>query len=216
MGGLFNLDNPIFTGIGKFVDIVLVSIIWLIVCIPIITIGPATAALYYVIVKVIRRDRGYIFREFFSSFKSNFKVGALATIILLILSFILYFDYQWANAVEGKSTYVFLAVFNLVAFLSICVGIYMFPVLSRFKVTLKQLIKTSLFMSLKHLPSTILIVLIVAIFAYIGYIIIPAMFLAPGLCCLLVSFLFERIFKKYTPEKSENSEESTRDEWYLE
>lgn len=216
MGNLFNMDNAFFSTISKIVDIVVISLIWFIVCIPIFTIGPATSALYYVIVKVIRRERGYLIREFFSAFKNNFKVGSLATIIVVLAYLILFFDRRWALTLEGVPAYIFLSVFNAMIFIFSCVVIYMFPILSRFKLSLKQLFKNALFMSLKHLPSTILIAIILAVFALATYIIIPFIFLAPGVCCLLISFLFERIFKKYMPEKDENADESGRDEWYLE
>ncbi len=216
MGGFFNMENGFFTTIGKIVDIIIISMIWSLLCIPIITIGPATTALYYTVVKVIRRERGYLIREFFTAFKNNFKVGALSTIILLFMYLILVFDLKWANNLEGTMAYILLSVFNSMIFLLTCVTIYLFPILSRFKISMKQLFKTSLFMSMKHLPSTILIAIIIAVFALGTYIIMPLVFVAPALCCLLVSLLFERIFKKYMPAKSEDEEENTRDEWYLE
>ena len=51
--------------------------------IPIITIGPATAALYYTVVKVVRRNRETVIKSFFHSFKSNLKQGILFTIFYL-------------------------------------------------------------------------------------------------------------------------------------
>ena len=43
MGGFFSFDNPVFHVINKIVDMIIISMIYLIVCIPIITIGPATS-----------------------------------------------------------------------------------------------------------------------------------------------------------------------------
>ena len=37
------------------VDIVGLSILWTFLCLPIVTAGPATAALYYTVVKCLRR-----------------------------------------------------------------------------------------------------------------------------------------------------------------
>ncbi|MDD3173509.1 MAG: YesL family protein, partial [Herbinix sp.] len=76
MGNFFNIDNGFFAFLSKVCDILFLSIIWVAFCIPIITIGPANTALYYATVKVIRRDRGYLFREFFKSFRMNFKRAA--------------------------------------------------------------------------------------------------------------------------------------------
>ena len=86
MGNFFNMDNPLFSILSKVCDMLFISIAFILICIPVITIGPACTALYYVVVKVIRRERGYVFREFFKSFRLNFKrriISVLMTIYLL-------------------------------------------------------------------------------------------------------------------------------------
>lgn len=216
MGSIFNMENGFFTTLGKIVDIIILSIIWFLICIPIITIGPATTALYYTTVKVLRRERGYLMREFFRSFKSNFKMGSLAGIIIIAVFLVLYFDRNFALTIEGTKGFVLLSVFNAMMVLLACVTIYIFPILSRFKMKFFQLFKTSLFMSIKHLPTTIVLLVIVLIFG-VGTYILPIVFLiSPALCVLLCSFLLERVFKKYMPEKTDEAETSGVDEWYLE
>ena len=42
----------------KLVDLLWLSIIFFVTCIPVFTIGPALTALYYTVVKFIRRERG--------------------------------------------------------------------------------------------------------------------------------------------------------------
>lgn len=216
MNSIFNMDNGFFTAVGKLVDIVIVSLLWVLLMVPIITIGPATTAMYYCMVKVIRRERGYLFREFISAFKTNFKVGTLTTILLAFMYFVLIFDLKWARAVQGVPGFLLVSVFNSMLFLVTCITIYSFPILSRFKIKTKQLIKTSLFMSMKHLPSTILIAITIGVFAIATWLIPILFMLTPGLCCLIVSFLFERVFKKYMPEKTDDAEYNSKDEWYLE
>jgi uncharacterized membrane protein YesL len=216
MGNIFNMDNGFFTTLGKIVDIVLLSIVWFILCIPIITIGPATTALYYTTVKVIRRERGYLMREFFRSFKTNFKMGSLAGILIIAVFLVLYFDRNFALTLEGTKGFVLLSVFNAMIVLLFIVTIYIFPILSRFKMKFLHLFKTSLFMSIKHLPTTIVLVVIVLIFG-VGTYILPIVFLiSPALCVLVCSLLLERVFKKYMPEKSDETETGGVDEWYLE
>lgn len=219
MGNLFNLDNGFFSFMGKLWDLIVLSLLWVICCLPIVTIGPATAALYYAVVKVIRRERGYIFREYMHSFKDNLKVGILSTIIFLVLSFILYVDYGYANAIKetnGKMANFFLVGFNAITIIAIAILVYIFPVLSRFTLGVKGLFKTSFFMSIKHILTTIIVFIIIAVSGLALYIIYPAIFIVPSVCCLLCSFLLERVFKKYMPVPEETPEESGKDQWYLE
>lgn len=218
MSGFFNPDNSFFTALGKIADIIILSVVWSLLCIPIITIGPATTALYYATVKAIRRDRGYLFREFFKSFKQNFKRGAIAGVILTLIALFLGFDLFWAwmnmSALENSS--ILLGIFIALTIMFICFSIYIFPILSRFEMTIKQLFKAAMFMSIKHLPFTLVMFAIIAI-SVIGIFFIPILiFVIPAGASFIISLLMERIFKKYMPESQGDGEETGIDEWYLE
>ena len=103
MVSFFNLEGGFFTGMGKIFDVMFVSLLWVICCIPIVTIGPATTALYYCVVKSIRRERGYISKEFFHAFKVNLKQGLIAGIIVTALAFILSFNFYVVVGMKGKT-----------------------------------------------------------------------------------------------------------------
>lgn len=219
MSNLFNLDNGFFSFMGKLWDLIVLSIVWLICCIPIFTIGPASCALYYSVVKVIRRERGYVLREYFHSFKDNFKVGSITTIILVVLAFVLYIDRQYITVLvekNSKMAYVFSAGINAITIIAIAVTVYIFPILSRFTLKVVGLFKTSFFMSMRHLLTTIVLLILTGVCLLGVYIIYPLIFIVPSLYCLLCSLLIERIFKKYTPVPEETPEESGKDQWYLE
>lgn len=79
-----SLDSPIFDKTNQIADILGAGFLWLLCSVPLITIGPATAALYYTIVKVVRRNRETVIKSFFYSFKSNLKQGILFTIFYLL------------------------------------------------------------------------------------------------------------------------------------
>ena len=69
-------------------QIIILSILWLICCLPIITLGPSTAALYYAVVKSVRCQRGSFLHEFFSSFKANLLPGLPLTALRLLYLFL--------------------------------------------------------------------------------------------------------------------------------
>ncbi len=219
MGNLFSMDNPVFSFLGKAFDVIILSLIWIILCIPIVTIGPNNTAIYYVTVKVIRRERGYLFREYFKSFRLNFKRAFIIGLLLTVLYIIIGFDLIWAwNNVKSGGTMgsVFLGIFAATSFLVIGVSLYVFPILSRFDMTVKQLIKASAFMAIRHLPSTIAMVIITAAGILAVYIIPLLLFIIPGSVVILTSLLMERIFKKYMPKADTDEENTSKDEWYLE
>ena len=221
MSNFFNMDNPFFTTLGKLCDMLFISVVWVLLCIPVVTIGPANTALYYATVKVIRRERGYLFREFFKSFKLNFKRAAVLGVVLTIMFVVLGFDLVWAYANlngSGSTGSILFGVFIAITFLLVCFSTYVFPILSRFDMTVKQLVKAGAFMSIRHLPSTLAMVIVTAA-GIVGTLFIPLLiFIAPAAVVLINSFLMERILKKYMPKSEETTEEehSGKDEWYLE
>ena len=107
MGNLFNMNNFFFRFMGKLFDTVALSIVYVLVCIPIVTIGPATSALYYSTVKSIRRDRSYPIKEFFKAFKRDFKQSFIVGLILVVVGLILYVDVKFAiNYIKNSLTYM--------------------------------------------------------------------------------------------------------------
>lgn len=192
------------------------SIVYLIICIPIITIGPATTALYYTVVKNVRKERGYPFREFFKSFKKNFKQGAFITLIIVVAYFVMYVDIQFAKLLTGIPNMFFVSIFMGMLIVIVSVNIYVFPYLSRFEAKNKKILMNSLFLAISHLPSTLLLIAILVVGLSLVYIIPILIFIAPSFIILLQSFMIERIFKKYMPEKSDENKEEGIDEWYLE
>lgn len=219
MGNLFNIDNPIFSILSKVCDMLFVSIAFIFLCLPIITIGPASTALYYTVVKVIRRERGYIFREFWRSFRLNFKrsaiLGVLLTIALIILSFDLI--YAWGlTAPDSSKGSLLMGVFIGITFLVLSFSLYVFPILSRFDMTIKQLVKAAAFMSMRHILSTFIMIVVCALHALVIIYFFPFIFIAPATLVLVNSFMLERVFKKYMPEVDGSGEETSQDKWYLE
>lgn len=219
MGNFFNVDNAFFSFMGKLWDMILLSFIWVICCIPIVTIGPATTALYYAIVKVIRRERGYATKEFFHSLKDNLKLGALSTLVFLVGAWILYVDFRYADMQRtsgGKYGDILMAVFVAVTTITLFVFLFIYPILSRFTLNFKGLFKTTFIIAMKHFPTSFMLAVILCVCAIGVYLFFPLIFLVPSIYCFISSFLIERIFKKYMPKPEGTPEETGRDLWYWE
>ena len=86
---LFNPENAFMSFINKVIDLVVLSIVFTLCCIPIVTIGTAWAALYYAVVKTVRRHRSYAVREFWHAFKDNLRQGVIVHIIWLLFAFMM-------------------------------------------------------------------------------------------------------------------------------
>ena len=223
MSGFFSSDNKFFVLMSKIFDVMVLSLIWLVLCLPIITIGPASTAVYYTMVKVIRRERSYLLKEFFRSFKLNFKQGAILTLIYAALVASMYFDFRYVQELsEAGSKYgpMLFGAFLVLAIFVVFTAVYIFPLLSRFTVTIKNLIKWSFFIAIRHIGWTLLLgVLFIgtALLMFFAFFYMPPLIIfLPGVYTLIVSFPMEHIFKRYMPVEEESDEESGVDRWYNE
>ena len=106
LSGLFNYDNPVWRFIGKFWDVLILNVLWLVCSIPIVTIGASTTAMYYVTLKLARDEDGYTIRSFFKSFKENFRQATVIWLIFLAVVFLLGFDlYFFVAGLTEPSTF---------------------------------------------------------------------------------------------------------------
>ena len=96
-------------------DLLILNLLWLVCSLPIVTIGPATCALYTVTLKIVRDEPVETLREFFRAFKSNFKNGFLYGLIALFAAAVIYADGIFAFSQEGSLKIVFCIVTGIVA-----------------------------------------------------------------------------------------------------
>lgn len=210
MGELFNLDNKFFQGINKIVDCVCLSFLWLLLCIPVVTAGAATTALYYTVNKVIRNNRSYIWKEFWHAFRTNFKQSTLVWLILIFIYAIMgidcYIMFQFAKAgVSYGSLYIVFAVLMLIVTMW---ANYLFPYMARFENTLKAVLKNCVIMALLNLGKSVVLLVLFLAALVVTYVFFPAIMILPAVYMLLANFILEKVFVKYmTPEDIEAEKE---------
>lgn len=85
MKKLFRYDSPVIKWVNRMGKIAILNMLWLLCCIPIVTIGASSTAMYRVAMDLARkREDVSVFGDFFRAFRSNFKHGTLVWLILLI------------------------------------------------------------------------------------------------------------------------------------
>lgn len=206
--GIFNADGGIVRGLGKIVDIVFLSILFLICSIPIFTTGTAVTALYYTVNKVIKNDRGYVFREYMGAFRNNFKqttpVWLLSLVIFGVLGIDIYLMYQWAQS--GSRIAALIVIFLIMTVFFIAWTLYVFAYMARFENTRKQSMKNALLIALANLGWTLLLIAMVLAAMLFLYLMPVSILFLPGLFTLLESYVLERIFWKYMSEEDRKAE----------
>ncbi len=218
MNQLFSTEGILYRFMTITGNIILATILWLIGCIPVVTIGTSTAALYYTMVKSVRKDVGYVHSEFWRGYKLNFKKGVAATVLLLALGGLMGGE-MWLvlkNNVEVSKIWYSLS--GLLILLMILIALYLFPVMSRFDMKLGKLCMLAFVMSIRFWYITLVLLagLAVTVFSQLYLLPMPMIFLTPGLWCFASSYLVEKAMKAYMPkaEPTEGKDGEQIKNWY--
>ena len=147
MDRLFNMDNKFFTVMGRVADLIMLNVVFLICCLPIVTIGASLTALHYVTLKMARNEESYIIRSFFKSFKQNFKQATVINLIMLAVAAILYMDLRIVGNIGGTMSQVLYIVFFAFAILYMMVFLYIYPVLAKFYNSIKNTFRNAFLMA---------------------------------------------------------------------
>ena len=197
-GGIFDPDNWFYRSTEKLVDLVFLSVFWLACCLPVVTIGPATAALYNAAVRCIRGDERNSWGVFLRTLRSELKVGVLATLAVLpaavLLAFLQGLLYQTVSTAQGALLYMAYQVFLL---LPLGMVSYLFPVLSRFTFRTGGLLLNSAKLAVAHLPSTAAMGLLLALAIWVCSFLPLLAVVLPAVLALVQSLFLERIFRPY-------------------
>lgn len=224
--GLFHYDNPVWRFIGKFFDIMILNLLWTVCSIPIVTIGASTTALYYVTLKLVRDEEGSTVKDFFRSFKENFKQATIIWLILLVIGLIIgvdlyFFIYMLSGSQQLRSVMIGILIGSAIVLGGVFT--FVFPLQCRFYNPIKQTMMNALFMSIRHFLNTLGILAIdivfpLVTFMYITFLIPLFMLFGFPLIAYINSFLIAPIFAKYMPKQEEPEDRFGRDDdiWTME
>ena len=216
MSRAFNFEGPVFTFLSRLADLFWLNLLFIVCCIPVITIGAATTALYYVTLKMAKDEEGYITRSYFKSFKENFKQATVIWIGFLVVGMIMITDLRIVNGgntaeILGSpalGNVIMVAVF-LMGIVILMVGTYIFPILAQFDNTIKNTVKNAFLISIRHLPYTIAMLVITAIPVVLIWF-FPALFILVLIMFSATAYfnskLFNKIFVLYMPKEDSSSD----------
>lgn len=92
MRRLFDLESPLMVFLFKVFDSLLLSILWIICSLPVITIGASSAALYTAVYRCLQKEESYLLRTFFGAFRENWKRSTLSWLVVLAVLALLALD----------------------------------------------------------------------------------------------------------------------------
>ena len=162
MKNLLDLDSPVIRLLGRLTDLMALNIIFLASCLPVITVGAAWTALYYVTLKMVRNEESYIFSSYWKAFRENFRQATVIWGGVLCMLVVLVLDFRMTGPLENGGLKPLQMLLAGVGLLFSMLVLYVFPLLARFQNTIPKMLQNALLIAVRHLPSTIAVMAVTA------------------------------------------------------
>lgn len=198
----FSPDSTFFKITTTLSQFIVLNICYLIVCIPVITIGSATSALFSVTMRYADYEQGYLVMDFFKQMKDNWKDSSF--IFLSLIFPIVALSYSGIFWIKLNSSIISMLVGIIalsIAFYLFLACIYGLALIGRFDASFKQTLQNALYLPLVEPFRSLLFVLIAITIAALitlipGLRFIWALF-GFSFTSYCFAFFFLAIFKKY-------------------
>ena len=191
------------------------NLTFLVFSIPVVTIGPALAALYYVMLEALFRNGALNpFKTFWKGFKMNFKQGIITWLIFLAIAVVAYFDIRYSTWAGGVFK-IFLIGIYVILVAAIILYTYLYPVMASFNGTIKEHYTNAIYFAFKKPLKMILLVAVelgagLLTYGYLDMLPLWAFcwfFFGFGAIALLGARLLLPLFRPYQPAREEKAPE---------
>ena len=156
MRDFFNIESPFMQLLTRVGDLIIVNALYLVCCVPIVTIGAATAALHKVAQAIVYDTDNGIFKTFFRAFRDNFKQATALWLMMLFFAAAMGCNYLLISGfVAGTLATVLKGALVVAIGLVLVMAAYMFPLMVRYTNTLRELATNALILAVVKLPRTL-------------------------------------------------------------
>ena len=202
----YNQDSKFWHFATLVADFILLNLLFIVLCIPVVTIGPAIAALIHTTLKLSEDENRTLVKPFWNEFKRDITKKMLLWIVYLVLiaAFIYMAQFYWNFANNNAELFKIIGfmLFMLSAFiliLTIVASIIGLAMTTQYFSPIKRLVRNSyLLIIVMPVQSLIMAVVIIAATLFLIYQTVPVLsfFLVIGFAAVAYSFapLIREIF----------------------
>lgn len=216
----FSYDSPFGQLFLKVAYGCCLNVLWFICCLPIVTIGASTTALYYTSFKIAKDEGSFITTMFFRSFKQNFKQATIIWLIMLVTGVVIVADAILLGRLRATSTGTAAVIWTLLLaavfacmILYIIVLVYIFPLLSIASNTTANMFKNAFLIGTHYLFVTILVVFIhYAMFFLVVNVFTPLIIFGEGLCAVISAHILLKVLRPLLYDPNEVKEAKSGDD----
>lgn len=145
--GFFRYDSPVLVLITKIADFIVLNTLWVVCCIPVITVGAATTAKYTIAMRILRDEGTGVIVPYFKAFKENFKQATIIWCMLMLAIAFCAMDWYFIRQKGNDISHYYIVAVVVISVIVLCIFMSVFPFIARFKVTVKEAMKAAFILS---------------------------------------------------------------------
>ena len=208
---LFDPENKFWQFLNKVTDAALMSLLWLLTSLPLVTVGASTAAFYSYTLKQVTNQEGSLVKSYFSAFRAHFKRATLLWLLqaagTAFFAADLWAVWNFLLIQGGAAGSAVLGVCGFCALAFLCCCLYAYPVLAEYGLPVRQVIANSFLLAVARLHVTLTLCLLMALCLVLFYFFSGLFFFWVALYVFFSSYLIYGAFLKFPPLAAEQPEE---------
>ncbi|MCI9124179.1 MAG: YesL family protein [Eubacterium sp.] len=202
----FNYESRISRFLTRIMELVLLNLVFLLTCVPIITIGASITALYAICLKMVRGEEGYVIRGYLKYFAANFRHGTVFFLAALFFYFLLYLVYTAAYVNGGALFSAYRVITWAMGLIYSMYFLFAFSLSAAFENTIRKTAANAFRLMVSHFPMVFAGWLMFAVSFFISFGIHAALMAYALLFWMLIGFslltlwssvYLNRIFSRY-------------------
>lgn len=202
-------EDGLFSRIFGFLgQLIALNLLWIVCTVPMVTAGASTTALFYCTLKIHKEGECRPVRDFWKSFKQNFKQATIIWLLMIVVAVVIYFEIKTIPTMPGIMPTLFSYMLSAICIPFGIAALYIFPALAAFENKITKLVLGAFYFSVKNLLYALAIALITVMpmfFTMVDAGLFPVYLLVWLLCgfsltALTDSWFFWKLFRPYFTE----------------
>lgn len=164
MKNLFSLENPLVQLLSRACDLMIVNLLFIISCIPVVTVGAAICGMMKVCQAIVTGDERGIWNLYWTGFKNSFKQATAVWLCVVVVAASLFCYWLLiTNVFTGALATVMLVLMIILAVIASGLVVYLFPLITRYDNSLREHVKNAGILAITRLLLTPLLILFTAV-----------------------------------------------------
>lgn len=178
------------------IDFLILNFLWLTLCLPVVTIGPATAALFGVTRAWVRDGDSGGFLAFFGYLKENFVQGLAVGLVWAAIGAALLLNLALGARMDSALRWPSLFLTALVGVAYLLTTPFLFPVMVHYRTTWTGVIRNAFVIAASRPLPALLALAVLGVFVFLTSLIPLSIFLTGSLTAMLIYRICDRAFQR--------------------